>query len=105
MAAPTAAQAAPPYRYHLPGPVLVMTTLPPGFGMASTNDPRIQPSAGPRAPPSVRIAQPPATQVARIPAQQANAATGTGPIARLYWKHPIRPSIAPSKNSTLYAPP
>src|SRR5216683_85542 len=99
-AEPIAAQPAPPYRYHSPAPVLVMITLPPEFGMASKNDARIQPSAGTRAPPSVRIAQPPARQVIRIPAQNPNAATGTDPIPRLYWKHPTRPSIAPSRNST-----
>ena len=94
----------PPYRYHLPGVVLVMMTLPLETGMDSTNDVRIQPIPGSTAPLTERVAQAPRTQVARMTAQQTSAATGTDPAARLYWKLPISPCTAPNRNSTPYTP-
>ena len=89
----------PPYRYHLPGVVLVMMTLPFETGMDSTNDAMIQPIPGRIAPLTERMAQAPSRQVARITAQHTSAATGTGPDARLYWKLPITPCTAPNRNS------
>ena len=97
---PTATLRVPPYRYHLPGAVLVMMTLPFETGMDSTNDAMIQPIPGTTAPLTERVAQAASRHVARMTAQQTSAATGTGPATRLYWKLPSIPSTAPSRNST-----
>jgi hypothetical protein len=94
----------PPYRYHLPGVVLVMMTLPLETGMDSTNDVRTQPIPGSTAPLTERVAHAPRTQVARITAQLMSAAAGTGPAMWLYWKLPISPCTAPNRNSTPYTP-
>src|SRR5947208_10989907 len=94
----------PPYRYHSPGVVLVMMTLPLETGIDSTNDAMIQPIPGSTAPLTERVAQAASTQVARMTAQQMSAATGTDPDARLYWKLPISPCTAPNKNSMPYTP-
>src|SRR5437016_5473450 len=45
-ATPSRTLTVPPYRYHLPGVVSVMITLPFATGLDSTNDARIQPTAG-----------------------------------------------------------
>ena len=94
----TATLSVPPYRYHLPGVVLVMMTLPFETGMDSTNDAMIQPIPGRIAPLTERMAQAASRQVARITAQNASAATGTGPDVPLYWKLPITP--APGRTRT-----
>src|SRR6266700_1131702 len=73
----------PPYRYHSPGVVLVMMTLPLETGMDSTNDAMIQPIPGSTAPLAERVAQAASRQVARMTTQQTSAATGTdrdGPL-------------------------
>ena len=97
---PAATLSVPPYKYHLPGVVPVMMTLPFETGMDSTNDAMIQPIPGRTAPLTERMAQAASTQVARMTAQQTSAATGTGPAIQLYWKLPIIPSTRPSRNST-----
>jgi len=94
----------PPYRYHLPGVVAVMITLPLDTGMDRTNDVMTQPIPGSSAPLTERMAQAPSTQVSRMTTQHTSAATGTGLGARLYWKLPIMASTTPSRNSTAYAP-
>ena len=94
----------PPYRYHLPGVVAVMITLPLDTGMDRTNDVMTQPIPGSSAPLTERMAQAPSTQVIRMAAQHTRAATGTGLGTRLYWKLPIMASTTPSRNSTAYAP-
>jgi hypothetical protein len=96
---PAATLSVPPYRYHFPGVVPAMITLPFETGMDSTNDATIQPIPGTTAPLTERMAQAPSRQVARMTAQQASAVTGTGPAVRLYWKLPITPCTAPSTNS------
>ena len=90
----------PPYRYHLPGVVVVMMTLPFETGMDSTNDAMTQPIPGRTAPLTERMPQAASRQVARMTAQHTSAAAGTGPAVRLYWKLPIVPSTRPSRNST-----
>jgi hypothetical protein len=90
----------PPYRYHLPGVVLVMMTLPFETGMDITNDAMTQPIPGTIAPLTECKAQAESRQVARMTAQHTSAATGTDPDAWLYWKLPITPCTAPSRNST-----
>ncbi len=97
---PAATLSVPPYRYHLPGVVAVMMTLPFETGMDSTNDAMIQPIPGTIAPLTECMAQAASRQVARMTAQLASAATGTPPDTRLYWKLPIVPSTKPSTNST-----
>src|SRR2546430_13502656 len=94
----------PPYRYHLPGVVLVMMTLPLETGIDSTNDAMIQPIPGSTAPLTERVAQAASRQVARMTAQQTSAASGTDPDALLYWKLPISPCTAPNRNSMPYTP-
>src|SRR5215468_8444615 len=84
--APAAAASAPPYRYHLPAVVLVMITLPCEFGIASTNETTIQPTAGSRPAPKERMPQPHSTQVAKITRARRMATSGTG--LRPYWKLP-----------------
>ena len=96
---PIATLSVPPYRYHLPGAVLVMMTLPFETGMDSTNDAMIQPIPGRTAPLTERVAQAASRHVARMTAQHTSATTGTGPATRLYWKLPIVPSTRPSRNS------
>ena len=96
----TATLSVPPYRYHLPGVVLVMMTLPFETGLDSTNAAMIQPIAGRTAPLTERMAQAASRHVARMATQNASAATGTDPIVRAYWKLPIIPSTRPSRNST-----
>jgi hypothetical protein len=86
----------PPYRYHLPGVLLAMITLPLDIGMASTNDAMTQPTAGMNAPVVDCIAQAAARQVSKIPAQNSIAPTGD---RRLYWKLPIIPCTAPNSSS------
>jgi hypothetical protein len=93
-AAPTLS--VPPYRYHLPGVVLAMITLPLDIGIASTNEAMIQPTAGMNAPVVDCIAQAAATQVTKIPAQNRIAPTGD---RRLYWKLPSTPCAAPNSSS------
>ncbi len=90
----------PPYRYHSPGVVPVMIRLPLGTGMDMRNDTSSQPAAGTSAPLTARMAQAASRQLATSTTQQASATTGTGPSTWLYWKLPIRPSEAPSRNNT-----
>jgi hypothetical protein len=94
---PAAQPSAPPYRYHSPAVVAVMITLPLGLPLARTNDARIQPTAGSSAAPNVPKPQPQAAHVAKITTARMIAISGAGD--RLYWKLPIRPWTAPSKNS------
>ena len=101
---PAATLSVPPYRYHLPGVLLVMMTLPFETGMDSTNDAMIQPIPGRTAPLTERVAQAASRHVARMTAQDTSAAAGTGPATRLYWKLPIVPSTRPSRNSTPKTP-
>src|SRR5262249_33121795 len=96
---PSHALAAPPSQHHLPAVLSVTITLPAAVGMVSTNEARNQPNAGTRAPIGEPMPRPASRQVAKITTQNASAATGTGPMMRLYWKQPISPSITPSRNS------
>ena len=96
----TATLSVPPYRYHLPGAVLVMMTLPFETGLDSTNAAMIQPIPGRTAPLTERMPQAASRHVARMTAQHASAAAGTEPSVRAYWKLPIIPSTRPSRNST-----
>ena len=96
----TATLSVPPYRYHWPGVVLVMMTLPFETGMDSTNDAMIQPIPGRIAPLTECMAQAASRHVARMTTQNASAATGTDPAVWAYWKLPIVPSTRPSRNST-----
>jgi hypothetical protein len=96
--APPAAANAPPYRYHSPAVVAVMITLPWELGIDSTNEARIQPSAGARPPAKERIPQPHSRDVTKITTANRTAKSGTGP--RLYWKLPITPCMTPSSSST-----
>src|SRR5215469_13488167 len=93
------AAAAPPYRYHLPAAVLVTITLPAAVGMVSTSEASSQPNAGIRAPSGEPMPRPPSRQVRKITTHITSATTGTWPTVRLYWKQPISPSMAPSRNS------
>src|SRR5579859_4002238 len=95
-AIPASALTVPPYRYHLPAAVLVMITLPLATGMDRTNDARIQPSAGHSAPLTERMAQAPSRPVTKSTRQNTMAPRGA---FRLYWKLPIRPSTAPTRNN------
>ena len=90
----------PPYRYHWPGVVFVMITLPLETGMDRTNDVMIQPMPGSSAPLTERMAQAASTQVSKMTAQHTSEATGTGLGTRPYWKLPIMASTTPSRNST-----
>ena len=96
----TATLSVPPYRYHWPGVVLVMMTLPFETGMDSTNDAMIQPIPGRIAPLTECMPQAASRHVARMTTQNASAATGTDPAVWAYWKLPIVPSTRPSRNST-----
>src|SRR6266702_5740092 len=78
---PAAAHAAPPYRNHLPAAVFVITTLPPGVAMASTNEAANHPTAGISPPVGLCIPHPAAAAVTPIAAANAIAAAGTGPMA------------------------
>ena len=98
---PSSALIVPPYRYHSPGLVPVMTRLPLGTGMAIRNEATSQPAAGTSAPLTERMARAASRQVASSTMQQASATTGTEPTTWLYWKLPIRPSKPPSRNSTM----
>src|SRR5215469_9041521 len=93
------AAAAPPYRYHLPAAELVTITLPAAVGMVSTSEASSQPNAGIRAPSGEPMPRPPSRQVRKITTHITSATTGTWPTVRLYWKQPISPSMAPSRNS------
>src|ERR1022692_3997432 len=76
---PAAAPAAPPYRNHLPAAVLVITTLPPGVAMASTNDAANHPTADISPAVGVCIPQPASAVVPNTTTANASAAAGTGP--------------------------
>ena len=77
-----------------------MMTLPLETGMDSTKEAMIQPMAGTSAPLTALMPHPASRQVTSSAAQNARAASGTGPAVRLYWKLPMMPSTAPSRNST-----
>jgi hypothetical protein len=77
-----------------------MTTLPLETGIDSTKEAMIQPTAGTSAPLTARMPHPASRHVTSSATQNARAASGTGPATRLYWKLPIVPSTAPSRNST-----
>ena len=95
---PTAQASAPPYRYHSPAAVAVMITLPPDRAIARMNDATIQPTAGRSPAPNVPIPQPQATHVTKMTTTRTIAISGAGDWP--YWKLPIRPWKAPSRNST-----
>jgi len=88
---------APPYRYHSPAAVAVMTTLPLGLGIEMMNDARIQPTPGSSPAPNVPMPQPQAAHVTKMITTRMIAISGAGD--RLYWKLPIMPWRAPSTNS------
>jgi len=83
----------------LPAAVFVITTLPPGVPMASTNDVMNQPTAGMSPPRGLCMPQAPRTHVTPMATAKPTAATGKEPRARLYWKQPIKPSSAPNSSS------
>src|SRR5262249_60905614 len=91
-----------PRREGTPSPaaVLVTITLPPAVGRVSTNETASQPTAGTSPPNPEPIPAPASRQVTRIRAQNPSAASGKLPTLWLNKKHPIRPSTAPSRNSS-----
>ena len=75
---PAAQASAPPYRYHSPGAVAVMTTLPLGRGIAMMNDAKIQPRAGISPAPNVPMPQPQAAHVTKMTTARVIAISGAG---------------------------
>jgi hypothetical protein len=79
---------------------LVTITLPAAVGRVSTKEAASQPIAVTSPPSAVPIPAAASRQVTRISRPNPSAATGTLPTLWLNSKHPIRPSTAPSRNSS-----